>query len=535
MPKISALPAATYAAAADLLVLDQGNVTKRVAFSVLQAAIANIGPPLSVKNYGALGDGVTNDSAAFQDTHDAAPEGSIIYMPKPTVAYLLNTQLNITKGNHWIGDSESESSGIGTFLSSTAAIDVFNINPAVDSKIFQFEGFTISGGTNGFNLVKAGGYINRQSFFKNIIFVGQTNAGIKSVMGMIGCTHERLHFTGAGAYGIWSEDSIDGLDITSWRGIRVAFKTTEGIHLKDASGGQSNAIAFYDTIIEQCQGRGIYANAVQLHLFNVWLEQNGLSAGAPDIYLDAVGAQGAGVRLHGGFMGSSPAIQNNVRVFANADNTSYAEYGTKHSAALDIINGNDKTLTVALFGPSPPPTVSSLARADRLTTTHMSEGALVAASDLSPTINANTGVNFTRGHMRRAVIKGTFSTSAFTAAALTQDFTLFGTAAKMQITQVWVRVTQAFAGTGWATAVVRVGKTVGGQEYLLDGTVMGGTPTYGDADAELGASINRAAAVQGGDYSNGGIVTLRLTTTGGNVSAITAGALEVYLETQLLP
>src|SRR5882762_3525185 len=59
---------------------------------------------VSVKDFGAVGDGVTNDAAAFQAAHDAAPEGSIIYMPRPSVDYLINTQLSITKGFHWIGD-----------------------------------------------------------------------------------------------------------------------------------------------------------------------------------------------------------------------------------------------------------------------------------------------------------------------------------------------------------------------------------------------------------------------------------------------
>lgn len=48
MPKITALPIANSAATGDLLVLDQGNVTKRIDFNVLQSAVANAGTVQSI-------------------------------------------------------------------------------------------------------------------------------------------------------------------------------------------------------------------------------------------------------------------------------------------------------------------------------------------------------------------------------------------------------------------------------------------------------------------------------------------------------
>lgn len=490
---------------------------------------------VSVKDspFGATGNGVTNDAAAFQAAHDSAPEGSIIYMPRPSVAYLINTQLSITKGMHWIGDSsESEQHVSGTRIRSTAAIDVFNINPASDGTVHQFENFSILGGTNGMNFVR-NGYISRKSFLKNLNFDSQTNAGLKTITGMIGCRHESLNFEGAGSYGIWAEGA-EIIDSTQWSNVHIIDKTVEGFH-SVGTVGKTNAVQFINPIIEHNLGRGMYLSATNVHMFNPWFEVNGSSAGAPDIYLDAVGAPGGGAFLYGGFMGAKHASQANVRVFVNADNCTYSENAVTHSTSTDIVNANDTSLRIGLFNVNGNPAISSPARADRLITTYFSELGVVGASDLAPVVNANTGVNVTRGTFGRTISKATFAKAAFTAAALTQDFTIWTTAAKTQITQVWVRVTQTFTGTAWATAVVRVGKTIGGQEYILDGTVFAGTPTYGDADAELGASINRAAAVQGGDYINGSNVTLRLTTTGGNVSAITAGALEVYIETQLLP
>lgn len=57
MPKISALPITNAASTGDLLVLDQGSVTKRIDFNVLQSAIANAG---TVKSLIEIGGGNPN-------------------------------------------------------------------------------------------------------------------------------------------------------------------------------------------------------------------------------------------------------------------------------------------------------------------------------------------------------------------------------------------------------------------------------------------------------------------------------------------
>ena len=51
MPKISALPIANSATTGDLLVIDQGNITKRIGFSVLQSAFGNAGGSAASLNF----------------------------------------------------------------------------------------------------------------------------------------------------------------------------------------------------------------------------------------------------------------------------------------------------------------------------------------------------------------------------------------------------------------------------------------------------------------------------------------------------
>src|SRR5207237_1260855 len=58
-------------------------------YSILSVNHDSIPNVVSVMRFGALGDGVTDDTAAFQAAHDALPStGGMIYMPAGS--YLLN-------------------------------------------------------------------------------------------------------------------------------------------------------------------------------------------------------------------------------------------------------------------------------------------------------------------------------------------------------------------------------------------------------------------------------------------------------------
>src|SRR5690242_16340942 len=55
-----------------------------------------------VKVYGAKGDGVANDSPAFQSAYNAAVSGGggIVYIPPSSSCYLLSTAINMTEDSH---------------------------------------------------------------------------------------------------------------------------------------------------------------------------------------------------------------------------------------------------------------------------------------------------------------------------------------------------------------------------------------------------------------------------------------------------
>lgn len=64
---------------------------------------------INVKDYGAVGDGVTDDSAAIQAAIDA---GDRILFPKPDVAYYVETTITVPRNKHLIGEANADTKTI---------------------------------------------------------------------------------------------------------------------------------------------------------------------------------------------------------------------------------------------------------------------------------------------------------------------------------------------------------------------------------------------------------------------------------------
>jgi hypothetical protein len=158
-----------------------------------------------------------------------------------------------------------------------------------------------------------------------------------------------------------------------------------------------------------------------------------------------------------------------------------------------------------------------------------------------PAITAGSGTGFTlnnSGEVRRLTYKCTVTFAGFSAAALTADKTIATLPAKGRLVAVYTDTTQVYSGGAVATATLQLGKTVGGTEYILAHDVKTATIRKGLADADLGASISRANAVQGGDlpsFTATTAISARITTTGANTNALTQGSTTFYLEVEVLP
>ncbi len=160
----------------------------------------------------------------------------------------------------------------------------------------------------------------------------------------------------------------------------------------------------------------------------------------------------------------------------------------------------------------------------------------VQISNNQVTAGSGTGITTNyNGDARRGYFKITFTEAAFTAAATSEDKTVCTIPAKARVVSVIADTTTGFTGGGASTATLRLGKTTNGQEYILDHSVFA-TGTKGLADGDLGTSINRANAVQGGDIPSWTATTdlkIRLTSDV-NVADLTAGSITFYITVEFL-
>ena len=166
-------------------------------------------------------------------------------------------------------------------------------------------------------------------------------------------------------------------------------------------------------------------------------------------------------------------------------------------------------------------------------------GATPSTTPPAITGSAGTGVTVKEtGQVARTVYKVTALHTAFAADASTAAKTLATLPARTQLQRIYVDVTTTFGGGGATAAAMTCGKSTGGHEYLTAFDVFTAPITRGLADSDLGPSINRANAVQGGDlpsWSGATAVQCRLTTRSAPTSALTRGALTLYLVTEAVP
>lgn len=156
----------------------------------------------------------------------------------------------------------------------------------------------------------------------------------------------------------------------------------------------------------------------------------------------------------------------------------------------------------------------------------------------SPAITVGSGTGVTvddSGSVRRVTYKVTVTYAALAAAATTADKTIATLPAKTRIVAIIADTTIKYIGGAVSAATLIVGKTVGGNEYIVSHDVFTAAVTKGLADADLGTSINRASAIQGGDlasWSGTTAISVRLTTTSANTNALTQGSTAYYIITE---
>ena len=136
MPQFQSYPSVTTVAPDDLVLIhqDASGVEKTVKYSDLVSS----GYLINVKSYGAVGDGVTNDSAAVQAAFNAAIQGSVILFPATANSYIINTPISVPLGGITV-------IGYGAVLSQTADTQYRKFTLAGKSSVW-FNGLSFNGG-----------------------------------------------------------------------------------------------------------------------------------------------------------------------------------------------------------------------------------------------------------------------------------------------------------------------------------------------------------------------------------------------------
>lgn len=165
-------------------------------------------------------------------------------------------------------------------------------------------------------------------------------------------------------------------------------------------------------------------------------------------------------------------------------------------------------------------------------------GSIFHVSGSRPT-SAGSGTGITvaqNGRGTRGVMALTVAKEAFTAAAVTQDLTLWTLAAKQKIVAFYADLTAVFA-LGASALSLTVGTSAGGNQIIASFDMDAATVTKGLADADMGTSMTRAAAIQGGylpSWTGATTVSCRLTSDTDNlgnatITSLTTGAITFYM------
>ena len=123
---------------------------------------------VNVKDYGALGNGTTDDSDAFQLAHDAlGADGGTIFVPATPVNYLISKTVIFTKPVRLLGEGWYGS----LVLTRTNGIKVFSTNRKLDVENMSFTALDSAQTTSTFIYVQANSTGHGHSSLKNNYFL----------------------------------------------------------------------------------------------------------------------------------------------------------------------------------------------------------------------------------------------------------------------------------------------------------------------------------------------------------------------------
>ena len=265
----------------------------KVSFSMINGAQFN------VRDYGAVGDGTTNDAPAIQAAIDAAElaNGGVVYFPRPSSYYGITARLRVKKSIKLMGEGDyvpvqdsdytTDTPGSPTHVGVTIVQKITNLgglliqqDPVATYKILVqvenilFVGEGTGAAANGIEVDAGDVNFHAQCLWKNVAVTGFAGYGVYLKQGYYGSNFENIQVHGNGKTGFYAVGTSQGeFIITNLRAFQngstgVAASDKCGLYI--ASGG-SGIVLNRISCTENSQVQ-LFCDGVQTTIINPQIE-----------------------------------------------------------------------------------------------------------------------------------------------------------------------------------------------------------------------------------------------------------------------
>lgn len=250
-------------------------ITASIINNLQSAVTTTLNRVYDVTLYGAVGDGVTDDTTAIQAALTAAGAASgIVYFPPKATSYKV-TSLNVPQGVALVGNSPPGSGGlgIGSHIRGSAGLNTLVLPGTVSSpgQVVMIHGLTIDGGRSGVYAPHGCTFVR----ISDCSIAGNEMAAIEILNNSEQWVLDHVQLIG-GNYGFYYKNltNVGIFDSSSFINVHIAGVLEEGIHIESAD---SNNIDFIHCAILFCFGNGVYlsGNLTNYSFFGLGTENNG--------------------------------------------------------------------------------------------------------------------------------------------------------------------------------------------------------------------------------------------------------------------
>ena len=301
---------------------------------------------VSVKDFGAVGDGVANDTVAIQAAIDAS---NYVYFPEGY--YKITASLNISKNITLLGSGPTfDGTRITQF---TAGQDIFS-SISAGNTYFNISGFVLTGARYGIRFLD--GYPQKAStIFNCAIYSCTVGINLESTLPLVGSV-----FINASVVNVIIEGCGTGIDSrgyamvngSSFRDIRI-LSCDYGVYLEETNlGSITSAVELANFTLENINYYGMILKGICAVISNLYTEQVGELSDVPDIALGGTGNPVTRICLIHPYFGPLGAARTgNTRIRFDGSSCSLDLISNQASGSLSI-NGDsfNSASFINLFG-----------------------------------------------------------------------------------------------------------------------------------------------------------------------------------------